>query len=382
MFTRSGGVWSQQGDKIVGVGAVGSAMQGCSVSLSADGNTAIIGGRGDSGNVGAVWIFTRSGGVWNQQGNKLVGTGVVDVGGYVDVWQGWSVSISGDGNTAIVGGPGDSGTGAAWVFTRSGGAWSQQGEKLVGTGAACGSAQGRSVSLSADGNTAMVGGYQDNILTGAVWAFTRREGVWRQQGTKLVGTGAGGSAYQGVSVSLSADGNSALVGGHGDDGFAGASWVFSRNGDEWGQQGSKLVGVDVAGSAQQGYSVSLSADGNTAIVGGWGDSSLTGAAWVFARTTGVGEQSMEMPRQFILGQNFPNPFNPSTSIRFELPARSHVTLTVFNNLGQKVATLVEGEEDAGHHEATFDASGFTSCVYFYRLTAGGFTQTRKCLLLK
>ncbi|MFN5363591.1 MAG: IPT/TIG domain-containing protein, partial [Bacteroidota bacterium] len=86
---------TQQGNKLVGTGAVGSARQGKSVSISADGNTAIVGGDGDNG-VGAAWIYTLSGGVWTQQGNKLVGTGAVG-GGY----QGYSVSISADGNTVI-----------------------------------------------------------------------------------------------------------------------------------------------------------------------------------------------------------------------------------------------------------------------------------------
>src|SRR6516225_5127103 len=69
--------FAQQGPKLVGIGAVGNASQGSSVSLSADGNTAIVGGPGDNSNIGAAWVFTRSGGVWTQQGDKLVGTGAV-----------------------------------------------------------------------------------------------------------------------------------------------------------------------------------------------------------------------------------------------------------------------------------------------------------------
>jgi hypothetical protein len=112
--------FTQQGPKLVGTGAVGQAHQGGSVALSADGNTAIVGGNSDNGgNGGAAWVFTRSGGVWTQQGNKLVGTGAVG-----QATQGNSVALSADGNTAIVGGPNDNGsTGAVWVFTRSGGVW-------------------------------------------------------------------------------------------------------------------------------------------------------------------------------------------------------------------------------------------------------------------
>jgi hypothetical protein len=194
------------GNKLVGTGAVGVANQGRSAALSADGNTALVGGHGDNSGAGAAWVYTRSNGVWAQQGNKLVGTGAVGVAS-----QGRSAALSADGNTALVGGPSDnSGTGATWVFTRSNGVWTQQGNKLVGTGAA---RQGSSVALSADGNTALVGGPFDNWSAGATWVFTRSNGVWTQQGNKLVGTGAVGAAEQGTSVALSADGNTALVGG-------------------------------------------------------------------------------------------------------------------------------------------------------------------------
>jgi hypothetical protein len=99
--------------------------------------------------------------------------------------------------------------------------FSQQGPKLVGTGAGA-AAQGYSVALSGDGNTAIVGGPDDN----AAWVFTRSNGVWTQQGSKLVGTGAVGSAAQGVSVALSGDGNTAIVGGTGDNSNTGAAWIF------------------------------------------------------------------------------------------------------------------------------------------------------------
>ncbi len=286
--TRSGGVWSQQGNKLVGTGAVGVAVQGYSVAISADGNTAIVGGPGDNSNAGAAWVWTRSGGVWSQQGSKLVGTGAVGGGAN----QGGSVAISADGNTAIVGGSADnSNAGAAWIFSRSGGAWSQQGSKLVGTGAAGAAQQGSSVAISSDGNSAIVGGPADSSSAGAVWVYARSGGVWSQQGSKLVGTGAVGSvALQGKSVAISADGNTAIIGGFGDNSNAGAAWVYTRSGGVWTQQGSKLVGTDAAGAAQQGSSVAISADGDTAIVGGFGDNSNAGAAWVYTRSGGVWTQ--------------------------------------------------------------------------------------------
>jgi hypothetical protein len=263
IWTRSTGVWTQQGPKLVGSDAAGFAFQGSSVSLSADGNTAIVGGYIDNLGVGAAWIWTRSAGVWTQQGNKLVGSNAVGA-----AEQGWSVSLSADGNTAIVGGYSDNNAGAAWVWTRSAGVWTQQGNKLVGSGAVGGAFQGSSVSLSADGNMAIVGGYADNLGAGAAWVWTRSAGVWTQQGNKLVGANAVGSAQQGSSVSLSADGNMTIVGGPFDNNQIGVAWIWTRSAGVWTQQGAKLVGSGAVGGAFQGSSVSLSADGNTAIVGG------------------------------------------------------------------------------------------------------------------
>jgi hypothetical protein len=149
--------------------------------------------------------------------------------------------------------------------------FTRQGPKLVGTGAIGPlTDQGWSVALSADGRTAIVGGYSDNGYVGAAWVFTRSNGVWTQQGSKLVGNGAVGAAQQGISVALSADGNTAVVGGYSDNGDVGAAWVFTRSGGVWTQQGNKLVGTGAAGNSGQGRSVALSGDGNTAIVGGAG----------------------------------------------------------------------------------------------------------------
>jgi hypothetical protein len=95
-----------------------------------------------------------------------------------------------------------------------------------------------------------------------------------------------------------------------------------------------------------------------------------------------GVVSAGIPEEFVLGQNYPNPFNPATTIRYSLPRRAHVALSVFNTLGQQVAQLINGESAAGIHEVQFSASGLASGVYFYRMQAGEFTQTRKFLILR
>ncbi len=90
----------------------------------------------------------------------------------------------------------------------------------------------------------------------------------------------------------------------------------------------------------------------------------------------------ELPAEFSLGQNYPNPFNPSTTIQFALPVESNVKLDVFTVTGQHVATLVNGERQAGRYDVTLDASGLASGLYLYRLTAGTFTETRQFTLIK
>jgi uncharacterized protein (TIGR03437 family) len=297
VYTRSGGVWSQQGLKLAGSGRVGAGFQGVRVAISGDGNTVLVGGGGDNwgagGNdngVGAAWVYTRSGGVWTQQGGKLVGTGAIG-----NATQGFAVALSGDGNTALVGGYSDSNfLGAAWVWTRSGGVWTQQ-TKLVGSGWSGYSGQGFSVALSSDGNTALMGAWYDNNNAGAAWVFTRDStGRWTQQGNKLVGSGATGAAQQGWSVALSSDGNTALVHGGADAGYLGAAWVFTRSSGVWTQQGGKLVGTGYSGqpySLEQGHAAGLSADGNTAVLGRANDDGGAGAVWVFTRdATGAWSQ--------------------------------------------------------------------------------------------
>src|SRR5579872_2802037 len=102
-------------------------------------------------------------------------------------------------------------------------AFVQQGPKIQGTGVvgSYGGGQGYSVSLSADGNTAIVGGPQDNLYAGAVWVFTRGNGVWTQQGDKLVPNDVAGAPGVGRAIAVSADGNTALVGGPYDNSQAG-----------------------------------------------------------------------------------------------------------------------------------------------------------------
>ncbi len=90
----------------------------------------------------------------------------------------------------------------------------------------------------------------------------------------------------------------------------------------------------------------------------------------------------DRPRSFELSQNFPNPFNPSTTIRYGLSHKSVVQLTVYSTLGQSVSTLVNGEQEAGYHDVKFNGTNLSSGVYFYRIEMGSFVQTRKLLIIR
>jgi hypothetical protein len=319
VFVRSPttGIYSQQGPKIVGSGIVGLAEFGASVSLSADGNTLAVGGPNDNNQIGATWIFVRNsnstiggGPIWTQQGPKLVANDFVALAA-----QGSSVALSADGNTLVTGGPGDSGqVGATWVYMRSGGVWFQVGPKLVGTGSVGPAFQGSAVAISADGTTIAICGPFDNSNTGATWIFTFFNGVWSQQGPKLVGSGATPTGGTRLYPSLSSDGNTLAVASQAFQAGFGAVWVFTRGnsvtGVTWTQQAGPLQPVQPASDPFIGppgiTSVVLSGDGNALAMAGFSDKNFAGGIWVFRRINGMWTQfnyRLTAPGSFFLGNN-------------------------------------------------------------------------------
>lgn len=112
---------------------------------------------------------------------------------------------------------------------------------------------------------------------------------------------------------------------------------------------------------------------------------ITGRTWVYKDTlsiTAITENEINLPSCFILEQNYPNPFNPSTVIGWQLQGSGYVSLKIYDVLGNEVVTLIDDELSAGNHKIEFNASSLSSGVYFYTLTAGEFTDTKKLLLLK
>jgi hypothetical protein len=271
VFVRSGSTWSQQ-QKLTGTGDFGF-----SVALSGDGKTALIGAIEANAGTGSASAFTRSGSTWTEQEKfKPSSTGSPSDFGH-------SLALSNDGDTALIGG-GISEDGQAWVFTRSGSIWTQQ-EKLTGTNEVIGDEifTGPSVALSEDGNTALVGKYADSGFNGAAWMFTRSGGNWTQQGEKL--TGAAKSQF-GTAVAVSGDGNTALIGApHDGGGDFGYTWEFARSGGTWTPQGPKFTFNGASPSDSEwffGGAVALSEEGDIALIGGPGGGFRAGRVWFFA----------------------------------------------------------------------------------------------------
>ncbi|HTR89657.1 MAG TPA: hypothetical protein VMG62_06065 [Solirubrobacteraceae bacterium] len=267
---------------------------GTALALSADGTTALVGAPRADGDLGAVTVYVRSGSTWSEQA-ELSGQDLPPRGAASQCVEepgeeagecgfGRSVALSADGDTALVGAPRENGfQGAAWVFVRSGSTWSLQGQLELGE--AAGHARlGTSVALSADGDTALVGAPAEHSGRGGAWIFTRSGVQWTPAGQ--IPTGAvneQGPAHFGRAVALSADASTALVGAPANDEGVGAAWVFTRGGETW-SQSQELEGAGEVGAGHFGASLALSGDGNTVLVGAHNDSGAAGAAWTFERS--------------------------------------------------------------------------------------------------
>ena len=253
VFVRSGSNWVEQQKLVASNGQAGDEL-GMAVAL--DGDTALATAQGSSA---GAYVFVRSGSTWTEQQKLVPGDGSPS-GGF-----GTSAALSGD--TALVGSTSTGYTldaGAAYVFVRSGGTWTQQ-QKLVPDDTAAGDYFGIAVALS--GDTAMIGEWRPHV-PGAVYVFTRSAGVWTQQ-QKLSASDATG--WDAFGNALAIDGDTAVVG-------AGqADYVLVRSGATWNEQ-QKLV----PGEAKASVGGSVALAGSTLL--GAGRLDTIGRAFAFDQT--------------------------------------------------------------------------------------------------
>jgi hypothetical protein len=295
VFKRAGEKWTQEGEPLVPEGETGAGFFGQAVALSANGDYALIGAPNDNSAAGAAWAFVRVGEKWEQQSAKLTGEG----GEF-----GSSVALSGEGTNALIGSPSyGKEEGAAWAFQRSAEKWSET-QKITGAGGEF----GWSVAVSPEGKTALIsvpfkelacpeegiGGKECGAVY--VYSYNAVHSEWTET-HELVASEEIGEGFFGWSVALSREGNVALIGApHEAATFPGncagtpvapecegAAYVFTQAGEKWSQQ-ARLTGREETKLAEFGYSVALSANGSTALIGGRRDNEKVGAAWEFTRT--------------------------------------------------------------------------------------------------
>ncbi len=264
VYVRSGTTWTQQA-KLIGSDTVPSDIFGFAVAV--DGDTAVVTAFQADSARGAAYVFVRNGANWTQQA-KLTASDAA-----VNDLVGRAVSLNGD--TVLLGTSFQNKfQGGAYVFVRSGATWTQQ-AKLTASDAASGDNFGFSLSVS--GDTAIVGAYNKSGAEGAAYVFVRANGNWTQQ-TKLLASDAKAGQVFGIAVSI--DGDLAVVGANRADGH-GAAYVFARSGANWSQY-IKLSPADPI-AVVFGNAVSISA--GTVICGAPGRAAGEGAAYVFPLPT-------------------------------------------------------------------------------------------------
>ncbi|HWD11364.1 MAG TPA: hypothetical protein VG366_05935 [Solirubrobacteraceae bacterium] len=293
VFVRSGTSWTRQAALEVGGEGAGEGCPGegeCeftgSIALSADGDTAVVGNPLAEGHRGTALVFTRSGSAWSRQA-ALTPTTETASGNF-----GRSVALSGDGSTAVVGGPTETHGGAAWLFSRSGSSWGETG-KLSEPARHAADRFGRSVAISGDGGTVLVGAPGAEHATGAAWLFSTATSP-SEPPVGLTGAGESGKGQFGLGVALSGDGSTALVAARADEAGDGAAWVYARASAGWAQQGPKLTVSAAESGSKVGYAAALSADGSTALLGAPRAGRPHGGAWIFRRSAATWTRSEQL----------------------------------------------------------------------------------------
>lgn len=269
-------VWVEQ--KVTAASGAANDEFGYSVSIS--GNTALVGAYKGNGGTGAAYVFSQSGGVWSETA-KLVASDAASGDQF-----GWSVSLSA--GSALVGARGVNGNeGAAYVFNGAGANWIQV-ARLVATDGAADARFGNAVALS--GGSALVAAatasVNGNSYQGAGYVFRESGGTWTQVG-KLVAQNGAGNDQLGVSAAF--DGTTAVLGAPGPNMFSGAAYVFTETAGSW-SQSAMLTASD--GGPFSSFGSALAVEGNTLLVGA-NLAAMTGAAYVF---TGSGSSWTEQQK--------------------------------------------------------------------------------------
>ncbi|KAA3604312.1 MAG: T9SS C-terminal target domain-containing protein [Calditrichaeota bacterium] len=436
IFNRSGATWTEQ-QKITASDAAAGDRFGGKVSI--DGDYAIVGARGNSdagSNSGSAYIFNRSGATWTEQ-QKITASDAAasDLFGH-------AVSISGDYVAVGAFGNDDNGTesGSVYIFNRSGATWIEQ-QKFTSSDAAANDNFGLSVSI--DDNNVVVGaprGEEGVSNSGSSYLFSRSGAIWTQQ-AELTADDAATDDRFGIEVGI--NGNYAIVGATWDDdagSLSGSAYIYTGSDIGLAVELDSFTASQIENTIQLNWTTASEKDnegfnvyrkvgngtfvqiasykGNSELLGALNSTTSNdysfidnselrnGKTYTYyisdVETNGIEtkhEKSAETVRfilneeiaqtklDYILAQNFPNPFNPSTQINFQIAKTQDVRLQVYNLKGELVKELMNEKMNKGSHSAKWDGTDsfgnqVSSGTYFYKFSAGIFSQTNKMVLLK
>jgi hypothetical protein len=265
MFVRSGTTWSHQATLEA---ADVTAPDGFGVAVALEDDTVVATAYWDDSRAGSAYVFTRTGTTWTERA-RLVASDRVGGDNF-----GSAVALSG-GTVAIGAAGDDSRTGATYVFTGSGGAWTQQ-AKITAADGVSSDAFGHTASL--EGDTLAIGAPGDDAARGSTYIVTRTSGSWTQQ-AKITASNGVANDYFGSALSL--DGDSLAVGAYVAAGYQGAAYVFSRSGTSWSEQGTITASNGVANDY---FGFSLAMDDGVLAVGALGANSIRGSLYIYNET--------------------------------------------------------------------------------------------------
>lgn len=377
IYHKDGENWTEI-DIIEASGSPICDQYGCSVAISVDGSHAIVGAFNDEENgegFGAAYIYNRSGSVWNLQTKIMAFDGAIyDLFGY-------SVSITDNYIFISALNDDDNGeqAGSVYVYQNTGSNWEYH-SKLIASHYTLHDRFGWSI--SANGDYIVIGAPGEEI--GEAYIFRLDNSNWIED---TILTASDGFYYDHFGRSVSISNDFIVVGACDcpDVACSASAYFFEKEGLDWIER-NKLT---IENWGAFGYSVSIS--GENAIVGAKEDcgfGNTTGAAYLVSNDGTSNDQELITCSNENIIFNYPNPFNPTTTIEFSVQNDSEVELTIYNIKGQKINTLVQDEFAKGSHTIVWNGddefgNSVSSGIYFYKLIVNDKAEaTKKCLLLK
>lgn len=348
------------------------------------GDIAVVASRSDDvegvDDCGSVYVFQRNGDAWSQM-DHLIASDYSDGADF-----GWSVAISGE--TILVGAqeadPAGTSSGAAYIYTYDGSQWVEQ--ILSASDGAGQDYFGFSVDI--DGDRVLIGAHgndESDNNAGAAYVFEDDGGTWVEQ-QKLLGP-SGSILGTGFGKHVTISGDWALVETESYPDNNGSVVVYHSDGSTW----SELYSLESwTGGLNHDFGGALAIEGDVAYIGDSGEgmhASFAGCVWIVTELDNpmeAPEQTpQERPTNFELLPVYPNPFNPSATVRVKLASPAELRIRAYNTEGQVVATLGDGLYRAGVHHFIFDGAGLSSGLYFIHATIPGeLNQVQKVILMR